>query len=111
MQARKSGYLQTKPLVSKQPNARFGSEADSCSAATYVRFGPEADITYERADDSALIGARAQAVAHLADVTGRNGRRRTAPGIADITNDRRYLLVIELTSERRHAGRGRFLFG
>jgi hypothetical protein len=25
-------------------NVRFGSEADSCSAATHVRFGPIADI-------------------------------------------------------------------
>ena len=25
-------------------NVRFGSKADSCSAATYVRFGPMADM-------------------------------------------------------------------
>ena len=28
----------------EEVNVRFGSEADSCSAATHVRFGPIADI-------------------------------------------------------------------
>jgi hypothetical protein len=35
-------------------NVRFGSKADSCSAATHVRFGPIADITHELFDH--LVG-------------------------------------------------------
>jgi hypothetical protein len=31
-----------------QPNVRFGSKADMCSALAYVCFGPEADMCAKR---------------------------------------------------------------